>query len=534
MNLMIVEDEIGIRTRMAATIPWEENGIDVVGLAENGLEALQMMERTKPDIVILDIQMPEMDGLTLARYIFETDSQIKIIILSGYEDFDYARSAMESGVLKYLIKPASNEEILSAVLEAASLLRKELEERLNQETLALKWKSNLPRLQESFFNNWISGAYSDWDIETRGRELLIPLEPEGALTVAVLEPDPLTEGELRFTDQDSALLQFSLRSIAGELITDRGAGVFQDLRGSTVVLFQSAEGESHGDLQLRVGFTITKVLSAIKECLKVTASAGISGVAEGRKRVPSLYEQARSALQKRVIYGHDIAIPYTEEREDYESVPPVTSDERDLEIGIETGDALKAETALERLLQEAISPEASVEEVQDQLLYLMHTLLRIIRTQNWPLRESMEEDVTYFHNLQSLHTSEQIKNCLHRIVRKMAAYAQKRAQTGGGHKLIQKLLTIIEEEIGQEISLHAIAGRFFVNKSYLSRLFKHEMGESFSQYVLKRKMIRAKQLLLEGGQVQYAAGQVGYTNIGFFSKVFQKYWGVLPSEVKQG
>lgn len=196
MNLMIVEDEIGIRARMAGTIPWEENGIDVVALAENGSEALQMMERTRPDIIVLDIRMPEMDGLTLAKRIHESNEMVKMIILSGYEHFEYARSAMESGVLKYLIKPASNEEILQAVLEASAILKSELEKRHNYEMLVSKWKNHLPRLQETFYNNCISGAFADWEYESRSKELLIPFEAERRLSVVVLEPDPLIDGEI--------------------------------------------------------------------------------------------------------------------------------------------------------------------------------------------------------------------------------------------------------------------------------------------------------------------------------------------------
>ncbi|AFH63398.1 response regulator [Paenibacillus caseinilyticus] len=532
MNLMIVEDEVGIRTRIAETIPWEAHGIEVVGLAENGVEALRLMECAQPDIVILDIQMPEMDGLTLARRIADSDPGIKMIILSGYEDFEYARSAMESGVLKYLIKPAGNEEIRAAVLEAASLVQRELQERLSREALQRRWESHLPRLRELFLGQWLAGAYSRWEIERRMTELLIEMKPGRLLAVAVLEPDPLVAGEERFRDGDSALLRFSLRSIAGEVVQDRETSIIQDLHGATVILLQSTEEEPQGDFQLRAGFTVTKVLSTMKDCLKITASAGISRTTADWEKLPVLYDQARKALQLRVVYGHHIAIPYGEEREGQDPLMPAPSDERDLEIGIGTGDTQKAEAALDRLLQDTVHQAATVEEVQDGLLLVMHTLLRIVRTLNWPLREAAGEDIVYFHDVGQLQTREQIRSCLQRIVGRLTAYAVRRTQPGS-HKLIQKLLSLIEEEIGQqEISLHSIAGRFYVNKSYLSRLFKHEVGEPFSQYVLRRKMIRAKQVLAEGGQVQQAAQQVGYANIGFFSKVFHKYWGVLPSEVK--
>src|SRR4051812_27812528 len=127
MNLMIVEDELRLRNSLANNIPWEEHGIEVVGLAANGLEALHLIHRKKPDILLMDLQMPEMDGLTLIRKLHETDTFIKIIILSGHDNFSFAQDALRFGVSKYLLKPAGDAEILESVLEAADQLRKDLE-----------------------------------------------------------------------------------------------------------------------------------------------------------------------------------------------------------------------------------------------------------------------------------------------------------------------------------------------------------------------------------------------------------------------
>lgn len=102
---MIVEDEIRILNSLANNIPWNEHGIEVVALAENGLEALSMIERRKPDIVLLDIEMPEMDGLTLVRTVLQQETHMKFVILSGHDDFPYAQAAVGLGVMKYLLKP---------------------------------------------------------------------------------------------------------------------------------------------------------------------------------------------------------------------------------------------------------------------------------------------------------------------------------------------------------------------------------------------------------------------------------------------
>lgn len=118
MNLLIVEDEIRLRSSLANNIPWNTCGIEVVGLAGNGREALELVDLKRPDIVLLDIQMPEMDGITFARIVHEQDPDIQFVILSGHDNFSYAQSALEIGIFKYLLKPAGEEAILEAVIAA--------------------------------------------------------------------------------------------------------------------------------------------------------------------------------------------------------------------------------------------------------------------------------------------------------------------------------------------------------------------------------------------------------------------------------
>ncbi|MNI70193.1 Regulatory protein SoxS [compost metagenome] len=143
----------------------------------------------------------------------------------------------------------------------------------------------------------------------------------------------------------------------------------------------------------------------------------------------------------------------------------------------------------------------------------------------------LQEDAALLQHLGSLVTRDQITAFLRRIVRKLLTFAAQRRNTGSS-KLIQDMLHLIEEHIDMDISLQSMANRFFINSSYLSRMFKHNMKKSYSDYVMERKMLRARQYLNDGAKVHDAARMVGYINVGFFSKQFQKYWGAAPSEIK--
>lgn len=531
MNLMIVEDEIRILNSLAHNIPWEAHGIEVVALAENGREALAVVERRMPDILLLDIEMPEIDGLTLARTVLEREPNTRIVILSGHDDFRYAQQAIGLGVMKYLLKPAGEEEILQTVLEVAEDIRRELAEKHSLIELERIWRSRLPQLQEDFLRNWTLNRYAAWEWRKHGSELKLELREDGRYAVAVCEMDPLTESETRFTAADAPLLQFSLESIAKEFVSPEECRVFNDVNGSTVLLFLGQPGESDGELTKRVNVRISRLLNVVKECLKLTASAGM-GTAGGPTEVAQSYRQACRALRERAVYGHEIAIPYLEVRR---SERPFLSDsafERQLEVAVYTGEAAQASELIERYVEHAFANADSSEAGYEHLLYISGVFTRMIQSQGWSMRKVLANDYAYFLSLDSLVSKSQIVEWAKRVAGHIAAYLESE-RTHASHGLVKRVLELIEDLLAEDLSLHSLAEQLYVNSSYLSRLFKKETGESFSGYVLARRMERAKELLLGDAKVYDAASAVGYRDLSYFAKVFRKYWGIAPSELKK-
>lgn len=536
MNLMIVEDEMRLRNALTHNLPWEEHGIDVIGTAGSGVEALQQLERKRPDIMLIDVQMPEMDGLTLVRKLKErkeTGSFLKVIILSGHDNFAFAQDAMSLGVFRYLLKPAGEEEILNAVLEAVGQLRLELEQWQSQSALQVKWKEHLPHLRDTFFQHWISGKFEEWEVLRRSRDYYIPLDWDARLAVAVVDVDPVPEQDPRYSPQDMPLLHFTLQCIAKELLQEPGCWVCGDPQGCTVLIFVVPAGMDDKDAILSVHSETVRLLGSAKEVLKMTASAGICGAVGGIKEVSMLYEQACRALQDRIVFGRNIAIPYrahntSSRSKELRGQPHL---EKALEIGLETADEDKALQALQGLWEAEPGRAETAEEMHEAMLYLNSLFVRIIQKQGWSVHQVLEGDVAYFHNVRLLGDKEQTWSLLVRTVRSIASYVRKQRSTSN-NQLVKSILAIVDQEIDREMTLHTVADRLFVNSSYLSRLFKQETGVSFSAYVLERKMERAKAVLQEGGKVYDAARLVGYRDVSYFTKVFRKYWGVTPGEVK--
>ncbi|NMO96828.1 response regulator [Paenibacillus lemnae] len=536
MKLFIVEDEPRLRNAMAHHIPWEDHGIEVVGLAANGLEALKMTERRMPDLLLLDIQMPEMDGLTLIRRLKEQQKQrtafTKMIILSGHDNFAYAQEALKYGVSRYLLKPAGEEEILQAVLDARSCLREELERWRRTMELEKKWTEHMPSLQTQFMWDWVGGRLSERELLDRGQQLQLSFTEQDSFAAVVIGLDPLLEEECRFSRDDAELLQFTIGCLAKELLPAASVWVCKAPEDDLLLIMKAEEGQRGKDFMFHVQTAAVRLLSHTREILKVTASAGICGGPGQLDQMPRLYAEACQALQERVIYGPDIAIPYKEMRMRERSAWTGHHRlERLLETALETGNDSGVREAVDGIWMQMIEPASSAHQFQESFLYIISLLTRIVVKQGWSVCEVAEEEWAYFQNIHLLHTRDQARTWLERTALRIAEYSRNQ-RSNSSHQLVSQMQEMISKEIHQDLTLHTISDRLYVNSSYLSRLFKQEAGMSFSSYVTAQKMERAKAALQQGHKVYHAARITGYRDVSYFTKVFRKYWGVTPGGIK--
>ncbi|MFD0961043.1 response regulator [Paenibacillus chungangensis] len=530
MRLMIVEDEVRLRNNLLHNIEWESYGIDVIPTA-NGVEAVREMERQKPDIVLMDIRMPKMDGLSLAKIIRDNYPSAKMIILSGHDDFAYAQQAVELGVMKYLLKPAGNDEIVHCVLEAKSAIKQELQNSHNHEALEKKWLQNLPGLREEFLYNMVAGRYSAWEIDKKSQDLMLHLHRIRQICVVAVEMDPLSENETRFSDDDQTLLRFSLKCIAAEYLEREQCEVIADPFGNTVLIFIDDSEREEAHFANKVNICTAKLLSVVKEVLKLTASAGIGSCVKAEDAAVS-YRQAERALGDRMIFGYHIAIPYREEREQDKLLhfQPDAHFEKKLEVALLTGETDTANRLLQDCAGLQLEQCKTIDEVYENLLWLNSMMIRMIQAQGWSVKEVVGSDYECFINIQNILTKDQAIEWMRRTVGNITGYAVQSRQSNT-HMLIKQILKLVEENLDLELTLHSVADQLYVNSSYLSRLFKKETGKAFSTYVLERKMNCAKEYLINGDKVYDAAAKAGYRDVSYFIRVFRKYWGITPGEV---
>ncbi|TYP76570.1 response regulator [Paenibacillus methanolicus] len=538
MNLMIVEDEPRLLNNLARNIPWDEQGIEVVATASSGTEALRLFEQMKPNIVLLDINIPELDGLAVARRIAERDPLAKIIVLSGHDDFKYAQIAIELHVMKYLLKPSGNAEVLQAVLEARESIRRDLEAKYSHELMQRKWAEHLPRLQDIFYQSWMEGSYADWEIRNRSRELMISLPDDAIWAVTVVDPDPLTNANGRFAAEDGTLVRISLLGLAKEFLDRVPCFIFANHAGATVLVFfdgarDGRDSSSANDFMAEVHLHTTRLLGVFKEYLKITASAGIGRLCDRPGTVSDSYREACQALEERVVHGHDIVVPYRDKREPRSVIAADIQREKSLAHALETGQRENALVMIDEWVHAYLDSAMTSDEVHENMLYLSSLIVRVVQLQGWSLNEIVGSHLAYFYNLRALTTKEQTVQWLYGVVDRICLYVNERKHTSR-HELIGKMIELVDASIHEDIGLHEVAGKLYINASYLSRLFKQQMGQPFTSYIVERKMKLAMQWLTEGMKVSETANMLGYRDFSYFTKVFRKTWGMTPADVKNG
>lgn len=528
MKLLIVEDEPYVRERLADGIDWEEAQIELVDAVGSAREAMAILQKVHLDIMVTDIQMPDMSGLQLAGQVKRQFPDIKTIILTGYDDFEYARESIDCGVFKYLVKPVPNEQLLAVVREAKALRERELSEKHSMALMESRWNEHLPHLRHMFYKNWLNGRYSQWEIEKQSRDLQLSLDGKQAWPI-VFDMDPIPEGNSRFRANDRMLVQFSLYTVARDVFDGMDCVTLQDDDGVTAAIFFAPPDET--EWKQRVKQQVGRLLETIKDCLKLTASAGIGHPVADKLLLPRAYKQSRMALQERLIYGNDMAIHYRDDAPVCDSWTMMNDLEKQLEVAVETGDVEGMNAVAGRVMELGFAEYVPVTDAKEVLLRIVCRLAHIVHSHGWTLRETLGEDYRDFEHFHELLTRDQIGEWLQRMTGRISREIARRRRSGT-QITVQEMMRFIRERLHEEdLSLYMVADKLYVNYSYLSRIFKKLTGQSFSEYVLRLRMEKAKQLLANGDKVYDAAKQVGYRHVNYFSKAFAKYWGIKPSEV---
>jgi len=512
-RVLLVDDERIILEGISAIMDWEACGARLIGTARNGLDAKALAEREKPDIIITDIRMPGMDGLQLVEAVKETQPDVEFIMLSGFGDFEYARTAMRYGVKHYLTKPcnerAIEEALKSTVAELDRRLSREAFIRQTEERLAQVLPHARERMLQELVTNKTYGR-SDWERIVRlaglpeggGRGRLLVFEPEGGPEFELL---------------------FALKNMAEELL---GSLVLLGTAdGRQVILLVS--GEAEPDL-LAAG--VDTVLKTFARFYRREATAALSEPGEAAE-ARRLYREAQECLAYRFYLGEGGLITKQELAASGPEVEPPAIDEERLWLLVKSGHWEEARRMLGDFFEALAKMRPAAAVAKSLLIPLYIGCMR----QGDPAE--LDRRMKAIEAFDRLDTLQGMTDRIAQAVREVCEANYERHRTRHS-EIVAKLEACVREHLGNpQLSLHWAAREvLFMNPDYLGKLFRQATGEKFSQYVTRLRIEKAIEMIKEADDVKVyeIADRIGFgDNPQYFSQVFKRHTGFTPSEYKR-
>jgi two-component system response regulator YesN len=533
IKLVIVDDEKHDIDLIINGISWDEIFIEVVGFAEDGEPAIKLIRETQPDIVITDIKMPVKTGIHLANLIREEYPDIKIIFISGYQDFNYAKAGIEYNVVDYIVKPVNIYALSNSLAETAKKCIVEKRRKFEMEIFKQQLEQSLPLLKERFFREWIFGTYDDENILIRKLDFLgIPLKSEKTL-VMVLYLDDFKDIENTASEYEKQLLDARVLNCICDIVDKyENSYYFPSKQGEYVIIIQSRQDKTFNEDD------ITQISNAIKRniasnCFQ-TCTTGIGGYFNNLTDLPNYYKRAVDAIQYRFYYGNNQIFFYN----DFKFID-VSSFERE-----------NYKTELIRLLKIGDSKEISL--ILDEIFgiiskssffniyYVKNLCIEILSACLNTINEYSDESATDLKDiseivvkLEKFESIDGIWNWMKKFILEIC-YEIYSNMKDRNTIIVKQIKSIIDNRYNCVISVEEIANEINLSPGYASTVFKNETGETIIQYLTYARMQNAMKLLEETNLMVFEiAERVGYNNVTHFASVFKNNIGISPGEYRK-
>ena len=542
LKIFLAEDEVVVRETIKRMIPWEELGFELVGEAADGEMALPLLIRQQPDLLITDIKMPFMDGLTLARLAKKEIPGLKVVILSGYDDFNYAKQAIGIGVEDYLLKPITK----NALIERLSEIRSRYEHEKTQKEYYEKFQREMQAYEKNssrdFFEALVDGSMDMMEVYKRAEKLGLDIVAEAYnVLIFTMNCDEDFSGQ---RDEYSSWEAESLELLENFFAGHSSAMLFRSNIFSYGVLLKGQRETIEENTRACVD-EIRKILSRQDGRREWFLAVGQS--VERLSQIQKSYHTASRAFSQRYLYDENIL--YYDEMETMEHPGGQAETEDNAYLQKVDVNALNP-AILQKFLSNGLQEEtenfvkdyfyAIGQEPMDSLVFRNYVILNV-RFSVISFIKGLGCDT---NEMESADTEEVLaesgKNMESAIAyaKKMISQAIEIRDQNSGNKNRSILKTAVDfidsHYMDEEISLNTVANVANVSSNHFSALFSQNMGQTFIEYLTTLRMNKAKELLrCTGMRSSEIAGEIGYKDAHYFSYLFKKTQGMTPSDYRK-
>lgn len=528
-SVLLVDDEEDVVEAIVQKIDWDRLGYSLAGYAKNGLEALEIAEEKQIDVVLTDIKMPYMDGLTLSHRLKELYPSIKIIIFSGFDEFEYAKEAIRLEAEEYMLKPVDAGELSRVFQKVHEALDQEFDEKQSIHRLKNYYLESLPILQESLYTSLIEGTLPQQDLESTLLDYQISL-PGKYFAVVILHNSLSLSPE----GINPLLITMSIRKLAEERLQKNWRPCFFTYLGHT--LFIAQMDRETDNLKLTDDCEI--LCRMARHICKATVTAGIGKTVSNLMDLPLSYLGARDAVAYRVLYGRGKAIAISEigleGKEEHKVNKEIIDEERLLDIyrSIRMSSEEELNKCIDLYIENSRLDSPSLQEYHFFLMDLvtnMHKFLLANQVDTgliFPKEEDVYQKVQQFSLAELSQWMKEICKKMQRIIQEMRSDKTK--------SFVKKAVEHVHSHyMDKDLTVEALSQELHVSAAYFSTIFKRETGKSFINYLTDYRMEKALRLLMEEEEKTYIIAEaVGYSDPNYFSYAFKKKFGMSPSKYK--
>lgn len=521
LKVLITDDEMQVRMGLRMKINWEEEGFEIVGEASNGKEAIEWLRSEKIDLVITDMRMPIMSGLELAQCCYEEFPKVKVVVLSGYSDFEYVRGSLKEGVKDYLLKPVAPDELEETLRKIRTEIVEEKKKQAEETQMRHLAMTQFQEVQEQYLLYLVKEA---WPESAMVKERLCQLKLEEMtsentkfqfLSVEIRDrsnqPNRLKELWLPF--------QMMCKEMADG---ENGLYTFYDPSYVNMIHFLKVVE----DEQVTFSCLVKVIQHQVKSLLHLETVIGMGSVVEGVSSLKNGYISSLLAWSKSQLGTHSQVIDVSDLQED--DFEFSTDMERKLTNAVENANFIMFKENLDTLLNKGQSILA-FSFISNRVLFLLGASARKydmetkdVQNMMWNCQQSIWELNSYRKVI------EQLIELARLIIEKVRT-----ARFSNGKLAIESVRQYLDQHYANEISLTFLSEMFHINSAHLSETFKNQVGQNFSDYLVNVRMKKAKEFL-EDKQLKIidVANLVGYSNSGYFSTVFKKHFHQTPVDFR--
>jgi two-component system, response regulator YesN len=528
MRVLIVDDEERQRSGLIRHIDWNAYGMMITGEAESAQQALELAAENPPDLLITDIRLIGTDGLELSRSMRTVNKDLQIIMITGFEDFDYAKSAIGIGIEAFLLKPIDFPELAANLKRIGQSFFMDLKKHEEDLQLHEQLKEILPIAREKLLHELISGlAGTEEQIRTRTRYLQMF---ESGDTHAVIVVMTSNDGPLPHDSEENAELAYlKIKRIAEEVLSDV-LETITTLRGDSIlivncsvypdfykILEQKLEGFHH-KAEMELGCKI---------------DIGIGPAVDSLQRIADSFRLAQRAINHRLLQGTGQIMYWNDTGGNiYSSVEIDSLIVRFFE-GLRLGDRETIDNIFDSIIRRFIESDTITEsEAGCRCLELVSGASRIMAEMGETSGRHAGFEKELWKRLLDCDGLIQMLKQTKEILMQACDYIAERKRSRY-RSIVQGAIDYIGAHFYEDLTLQDVAGKVYLSPSYLGSILRAELKQSFTEYLAGVRIDRAKELLRNPQYKLYEISeQVGYQNPAYFCNVFKRYTGMSPKEFR--